>query len=134
MAVFERLVAGFALLCFALVEPAAAASCGAKHTCGEMADCAEAVHYLRDCGLHRLDADSDGIPCETMCGKSRETLERRIDTQSRQRRLPPTYACGAKRTCGEMDSCAEARFHLQTCRRRSLDGDGDGVPCEGLCH
>ena len=44
------------------------------------------------------------------------------------------FACGAKRFCGEMASCAEARFHLRACGMRTLDGDGDGRPCErGPC-
>ncbi|MCY3795911.1 MAG: excalibur calcium-binding domain-containing protein [Gammaproteobacteria bacterium] len=32
-----------------------------------------------------------------------------------------------------MASCAEARFHLETCGVRALDGDSDGLPCEMLC-
>lgn len=41
--------------------------------------------------------------------------------------------CGAKRTCKEMVSCAEARFYLRECKLRKLDRDGDGVPCESKC-
>ena len=44
-----------------------------------------------------------------------------------------SFRCGEKTTCSEMASCAEARFFLETCRLRPLDGDGDGVPCESLC-
>ncbi|WP_244500481.1 excalibur calcium-binding domain-containing protein [Methyloceanibacter methanicus] len=115
------------------MPPTAGMSCGPKRTCGEMASCAEAVHYLRDCGRGRLDGDGDGIPCETLCGKDRQTMDRRLGAQQAQSLLPPSYACGAKRTCSEMDSCAEARFHLEKCGVRSLDRDGDGIPCEGLC-
>ena len=43
------------------------------------------------------------------------------------------FACGTKRTCGEMASCAEARFHVEQCGLARLDGDRDGVPCERLC-
>lgn len=43
------------------------------------------------------------------------------------------FACGGKRTCGQMSSCAEARFHLQQCGLSRLDRDRDGVPCERLC-
>lgn len=43
------------------------------------------------------------------------------------------FACGGKRSCREMRSCAEARFHLAECGLARLDGDGDGVPCEALC-
>ena len=42
-------------------------------------------------------------------------------------------ACGSKRYCKEMSSCAEARFYLQQCGLRRLDRDGDGVACEDLC-
>ncbi|MEZ5574151.1 MAG: excalibur calcium-binding domain-containing protein [Candidatus Competibacteraceae bacterium] len=40
---------------------------------------------------------------------------------------------GAKRTCGEMASCEEARFYLDRCGVKRLDRDMDGVPCEALC-
>jgi len=42
------------------------------------------------------------------------------------------FTCGAKRYCREMASCEEARFYLERCGLRRLDGDGDGVPCESL--
>ncbi|MFZ1641203.1 MAG: thermonuclease family protein [Candidatus Contendobacter sp.] len=41
--------------------------------------------------------------------------------------------CGAKRTCGEIASCEEARFYLTQCGVSRLDGDKDGTPCEALC-
>jgi hypothetical protein len=41
--------------------------------------------------------------------------------------------CGSKRYCGQMSSCAEARFYLDQCGVFHLDGDHDGVPCERLC-
>lgn len=40
--------------------------------------------------------------------------------------------CGPKTSCTQMSSCAEAKQYL-ACGLRSLDGDGDGTPCEGLC-
>lgn len=43
------------------------------------------------------------------------------------------FSCGTKRTCGEMSSCAEARFYLNSCGLQRLDRDRDGVPCEKLC-
>lgn len=41
-------------------------------------------------------------------------------------------ARGAKRTRREMTNCEEARFHLPQCGIKSLGGDKDGKPCEGL--
>jgi hypothetical protein len=32
-----------------------------------------------------------------------------------------------------MTDCAEARFYATKCGVDTLDGDGDGVPCEALC-
>ena len=43
------------------------AECGSKRTCKEMSSCDEAMHYLNNCGLSRLDGDGDGVPCEALC-------------------------------------------------------------------
>jgi endonuclease YncB( thermonuclease family) len=42
-------------------------SCGTKRYCKQMINCSEARFYLTNCGLSRLDGDSDGIPCEKLC-------------------------------------------------------------------
>jgi endonuclease YncB( thermonuclease family) len=42
-------------------------TCGAKTKCGEMVSCEEALFYLNECGLTRLDGDKDGVPCESLC-------------------------------------------------------------------
>lgn len=42
------------------------------------------------------------------------------------------FTCG-KRTCSQMNSCEEARFHLTQCGVKSLDRDNDGIPCESIC-
>lgn len=42
-------------------------SCESKRYCREMTSCAEARFYLARCGLHRLDGDGDGVPCESLC-------------------------------------------------------------------
>ncbi|MCP5449740.1 MAG: thermonuclease family protein [Gammaproteobacteria bacterium] len=44
-----------------------------------------------------------------------------------------SFSCNGKRYCREMSSCEEAKFYLNTCGVRSLDGNKDGVPCEKLC-
>lgn len=43
--------------------------CDNKQSCREMTSCDEARFYLEQCGLKRLDANGDGIPCETLCRK-----------------------------------------------------------------
>jgi len=124
-------------------------ACGTKRFCREMRSCAEASYYLERCGLHRLDGDRDGIPCETLCGKTLSTYQRRVSAQTAGRGLtmfdagsgasqpaasvPATFTCGTKRTCREMDSCEEATFYLTQCGRKRLDGNKDGVACNSLC-
>ncbi|MDE3944412.1 excalibur calcium-binding domain-containing protein [Glaesserella parasuis] len=43
-----------------------------------------------------------------------------------------SFTC-SKRTCSQMNSCEEARFHLTQCGVSSLDRDKDVIPCESLC-
>ena len=43
--------------------------CDSKNFCTEMTSCAEARYFLQNCELGSLDADSDGIPCESLCGE-----------------------------------------------------------------
>lgn len=47
-------------------------SCSGKRYCREMNSCAEANFYLRQCGVSSLDGNSDGEPCEMLCGTARD--------------------------------------------------------------
>jgi Excalibur calcium-binding domain len=93
-----------------------------------MRNCAEATFYLTECGLTRLDDDGDGIPCEGFCRKNPAVRQRRVGAQSAESVLSATYKCGKKRSCAEMDSCEDATFHLQTCKLKGVDHDGDARP------
>jgi Excalibur calcium-binding domain/Bacterial SH3 domain len=88
------------------------------------------------------EVDAAGTPCwmasrylaETYPIQSREPSSytpapQAVVRPKRERRLQ----CSGKRTCGEMNSCAEANFYLDECGVSRLDGDGDGVPCESIC-
>jgi endonuclease YncB( thermonuclease family) len=44
------------------------------------------------------------------------------------------FSCSVRKTCGQMTTCAEARYHLESCGNSRLDRDNDGVPCESLCN
>lgn len=39
--------------------------CEGKQHCSQMASCAEAHFYLKNCPAVKMDGDGDGIPCET---------------------------------------------------------------------
>lgn len=58
---------------------------------------------------------------------------RKHRSTSTRDRGDPVLVCGAKKTCKEMTSCSEAKFHLEQCGLTRLDGDRDGVPCEAKC-
>ena len=53
--------------------------------------------------------------------------------QSPQHEAAHGYSCGGKRHCAQMSSCDEAYYYLTQCGARSLDMNGNGVPCESLC-
>jgi cold shock CspA family protein len=40
------------------------------------------------------------------------------------------WQCEGKIRCTEMRSCEEAMFYLNNCPDVTIDGDGDGIPCE----
>jgi len=42
-------------------------ACNCSKNCDSMASCDEAYFQLNNCGCSKRDADSDGIPCETLC-------------------------------------------------------------------
>jgi hypothetical protein len=41
------------------------------------------------------------------------------------------YTCDGRQHCSQMRSCEEAKYFLEHCPDTKMDGDGDGVPCEG---
>ena len=108
-----------------------------------MDGCAEAAFQLRSCGAYKRDAYRDGIPCESICGKTLKEMRRRAGSfaaatpaataASAFVAAPGAFSCKRRKTCGAMASCEEARFHLRECGNRRLDRNRDGVPCESLC-
>lgn len=42
-------------------------SCETRKTCGQMSSCEEAKYQLTQCRNGRLDGNSDGVPCESLC-------------------------------------------------------------------
>ncbi|MBR0573366.1 MULTISPECIES: excalibur calcium-binding domain-containing protein [Pasteurellaceae] len=65
----------FLILTLAIFSASAFAySCGDKKYCKQMTSCSEAVYYLKQCGMTRLDRDKDGIPCEKICGKNGQNM------------------------------------------------------------
>ena len=123
-------------------EPASAQSfsCFPPKTCGQLRNCAEAYYRLIQCGDSRRDGDGDGIPCESLCGKTLDVMQRRLAAQGYQEGLgiianPPSgeFSCSQRKTCKQMLSCKEAFYQLNSCHNTALDGNRDGIPCNSLC-
>jgi len=70
--------------------------------------------------LHPYDADSASHAAPT-------------PDRVQQSESDTAFACGNKKYCSEMSSCEEAVHYLEHCGVRTLDGNGDGIPCEKLC-
>lgn len=140
-------------------EPVLAFDC-VETLCSQITSCAEAYYKYEVCGHTKRSSDSDGIPCENVCGKDRSTYLARARAQwpaglafiepsapdSSFGLIPDAqageadaqgetaaFSCKGKRTCKQMLSCAEAKFYLEQCGVRGLDRDGDGRPCHSLC-
>lgn len=45
----------------------------------------------------------------------------------------PSFSCNTRKSCTQIDNCAEAQYQLKDCGNTRLDQDKDGVPCENLC-
>jgi hypothetical protein len=42
-----------------------------------------------------------------------------------------SFTCDGRTHCSQMRSCDEAKYFLRNCPGTKMDGDGDGIPCEG---
>ena len=49
----------------AAASPADPFKCDGRIYCSQMASCAEATYFLRNCPGTKMDGDNDGVPCET---------------------------------------------------------------------
>jgi hypothetical protein len=54
------------------------------------------------------------------------------ESGARTESLPTTaFQCDGRTHCSQMTSCAEAMYFLKNCPGVKMDGDNDGIPCEG---
>lgn len=81
-------------------------------------------------GHQRAKAASGAVP-SPRSGQSDATVERFVSGGASEDDVQ--FSCAGKRRCGQMNSCAEARFYLSVCGVKSLDGNHDGIPCNSLC-
>jgi endonuclease G len=73
------------------------------------------------------------LPTPQMHGSHQEDMNTAPVPATYQKPSASMGQCGAKTTCRQMSSCEEAKFYLNTCGVKSLDGNSDGIPCSKLC-
>jgi len=73
------------------------------------------------------------LPAPQMHGSHQEGMNPASKHETNPKVSLPIGKCGTKTTCRQMNSCEEAKFYLNTCGVKSLDGNGDGIPCSKLC-
>lgn len=78
------------------------------------------------------EASKAGLWADNACPT--DTLQQATVTPIQSTSDSSEFTCAGKTTCGQMASCAEAKFYLNSCGVSRLDGDKDGVPCETLCN
>ena len=94
----------------------------------------EYSYYHSDKALIALQAEAQGARRGLWANASPTPPWEFRKTHAPTRELDAaTSACGKKRYCSQMVSCEEAKFYFTQCRIKSLDKNGDGVPCENLC-
>ena len=94
------------------------------------------LKYLRDPALIDLQNDARASRRGLWALQTDQIMppwECQVSVRTSQKRPNSGFKCGAKRKCGEMSSCEEARFYLEQCGLSRLDADHDGVPCETIC-
>jgi hypothetical protein len=72
---------------------------------------------------------------EQIAPASGEAVEESQELRGSQADAPPLpeaeFRCDGREHCSQMNSCAEAGFFLDNCPGVKMDGDHDGLPCEG---
>ncbi len=121
---------------------ASAMQCSGRTPCKEVKNCKQALFELVVCGYQKSDADHDGVPCESVCGRTLTPVLKAMKKKLRNQKVgvqgligvsDQVFKCGIKKYCREMLSCKEAIFHMKKCGLKHLDGNNDGKPCNHLC-
>ncbi|SBT19325.1 Excalibur calcium-binding domain protein [Marinomonas gallaica] len=62
---------------------------------------------------------------------SESSRPRQIATSPIRVQHQPAFQCDGRQHCSQMRTRAEAEFFLASCPDTKMDGDHDGIPCEG---
>ena len=77
-------------------------SCDKKRFCKQMTSCQEAIFYLQQCNLSRLDGDGDGVPCSSKLCKQASDYD-----------IIASHCSGSRCKVGRMSKRSEASGKLR---------------------
>jgi len=86
------------------------------------------------CPLNKTSTISTSQTTISKASTAPKAAEAAVQTTNSNTNSGGTFTCSGKTKCGEMTSCAEAKYYLNVCGVSRLDGDHDGVPCESICN
>lgn len=69
------------------------------------------------------------IPLDGIAKKTANKVPKRyaVDNSKKQKK----FKCDERKHCSQMRSFAEAKYFIKHCPNTKMDGDNDGIPCEG---
>jgi endonuclease G, mitochondrial len=83
-----------------------------------------------------LDDWTRGLSLKPFLNRSRpqkmNPMGEKMNRSRSSERVQTSGACIPK-SCSQIQTCEEAKFLLNKCGFKKLDGDGDGIPCSKLC-
>ncbi len=62
---------------------------------------------------------------------AKHTRQIHINVKKEKPKKAEQYWCDGRQYCSQMHSCEEATYFLEHCPDTKMDGDRDGIPCEG---
>jgi hypothetical protein len=70
--------------------------------------------------------------CIPLSGFAKETKSHAPKKYAENKsKKPIKFKCDGRQHCSQMRSFKEAKYFIQHCPNTKMDGDNDGIPCEG---
>ena len=69
------------------------------------------------------------VSSNSFAKKNKEQPSKKYAVNKSQK--PIVFKCDGRQHCSQMRSLEEAKYFIKNCPSTKMDGDNDGIPCEG---
>jgi hypothetical protein len=69
------------------------------------------------------------IPSSSFAKESKNNTSKKYAVNKSKK--PLEFKCDGRQHCSQMRSFKEAKYFIKHCPNTKMDGDNDGIPCEG---